>query len=51
MGISWDAVPSLAFNMLDKTKVVYPKDREITEKNLEEWFQLVLKGKANEIYD
>ena len=44
LGITWDTLPAMAFNNLDRTVIPYPKEKEIARDVLFEWFDSVLKG-------
>ena len=46
LGITWDEVPSMAFHMLDKTIIPYPKGKPILKDEMFKWFDDVVSGKA-----
>ena len=42
MGITWDDLPSLAFNMLDQSVIPYPKDKPIEKVEMFSWFDRII---------
>lgn len=42
LGINFGELPSMAFNMLDRTKIVWPQGKKITEEAVMEWCDAVL---------
>ena len=42
MGITWDDLPSLAFNMLDQSVIPYPKDKPIEKVEMFNWFDRII---------
>lgn len=45
MGISWDAVPSLAFSLLDGSVLIYPESEPVTKDHLMTWIDDAFRGK------
>jgi hypothetical protein len=45
MGITWDDVPSMAFNMLDQTVIPYPQGKLIEVNELLGWFDGIVRRK------
>lgn len=45
LGITWDDLPAMAFNMLDQRVLPFPKDKQIDKDVLFTWFDDVLTGK------
>lgn len=44
LGVNWEELPSMAFNMIDRTIVTYPRHKPINENTLNKWFKLVMSG-------
>jgi hypothetical protein len=38
----------MAFNMLDRTIITYPRAKQINENTLNKWFKLVISGAYDE---
>jgi hypothetical protein len=45
LGVTWDELPSMAFNMVDNRVVPYPRGAKITKDALFDWFDDILTGK------
>jgi len=45
MGITWDTIPSMAFNMLDQTVIPYPEGKEISADVMFTWFDDIIRGR------
>lgn len=48
LGITWEDLPAMAFNMLDKTAIPYPQDKQIDADILFPWFDAILTGQDSE---
>lgn len=46
LGVTWDELPSMAFNMIDQRVVPYPRGRSMTKDSLFAWFDDVFLGKV-----
>lgn len=45
LGITWDELPAMAFNMVDQRAIPYPRDGEISRESIFSWFDDVMTGK------
>lgn len=48
LGITWDELPALAFNMLDQTVIAYPRNKPIDQDSLTQWFDGIVTGRDQE---
>ena len=46
LGVTWDELPALAFNMLEQTVLPYPRGAEISKNALFSWLDEVFAGKV-----
>ena len=44
LGVTWDELPAMAFNMIDQRVLPYPKGKKMEKDILLSWFDDVLKG-------
>jgi hypothetical protein len=49
MGVTWDELPSMSFNMLDSRVLPYPRYREVSKNSMFDWFDDLFKGRNHEI--
>lgn len=46
LGVTWDELPAMAFNMIDARVIAYPKNKPIEKDIVFDWFDDVMKGKV-----
>lgn len=46
IGITWDELPSMAFNMVDSRVIAYPRGKKIEKDIVFDWFDDIIQGKA-----
>ena len=46
LGITWDELPSMAFNMIDNRVIPYPRGARFSKEGLVEWFDDIIAGKV-----
>lgn len=46
LGVTWDELPSMAFNMIDSRVIPYPRGKTIEKDVVFNWFDNILKGKV-----
>lgn len=46
LGVTWDELPSMAFNMVDSRVIAYPRGKPIERDILFDWFDAILQGKV-----
>lgn len=46
LGITWDELPSMAFNMIDQRVIPYPRYKEIQTDIVFDWFDDIMKGRV-----
>jgi hypothetical protein len=44
LGVTWETMPSMAFNSQDQQVLPYPKGRAITEDSVKDWLKSIAKG-------
>ncbi|CDW89510.1 UNKNOWN [Stylonychia lemnae] len=47
LGVTWDELPSMAFNMIDNRVIPYPRGKPIERDILFDWFDDIVKGKVS----
>ena len=47
LGVTWDELPAMAFNMIDSRVISYPRGKSIERDTLFDWFDDILKGKVD----
>lgn len=48
LGITWDTLPAMAFNMLDQTVIPYPKHMQMDSESIMPWFENIILRKDTE---
>lgn len=46
LGVTWDELPAMAFNMIDSRVIAYPRNKPIEKDIVFDWFDDVVKGKV-----
>lgn len=46
LGVTWDELPAMAFNMIDSRVIAYPRGKPIEKDIVFDWFDDVIKGKV-----
>ncbi len=46
LGITWEELPSMAFNMLDQRVIPYPRGKTIEKVEVFNWFDEIMSGKV-----
>ena len=47
LGVTWDELPAMAFNMIDNRVIPYPRGKAIEKDILFDWFDDIIKGKVS----
>src|SRR4051794_31643161 len=47
LGVTWEELPSMAFNMVDSRVIAYPRKKAIEKDIMFEWFDDILAGKVD----
>ena len=47
LGVNWDELPAMAFNMVDNRVIAYPKGKTISKEVMFDWFDDIVKGRVD----
>ena len=46
LGVNWDELPAMAFNMIDQRVLPYPRGKKMDSDTIMSWFDDVFKGRV-----